>query len=360
MAYIKKYYGLDEVAIILKKHDESFRTKHDVLHLIQHGDLDVWLEVDNVTLVPASDVYCTSLDIVKYKKLARSNYNLLKQEDSHVLTLRLFLRGYCEWRRHIRTSKKELCVFTKSNDGKKLRTLDPFDLIRAELSLLGRDIGNEKPIKTSKLWSDLSTKGNIQRILAVDKPVLVRPYSEAYPFEGDLTFLDNEVPRKMDSIRMGHGLFKCLFAGESWFVVKINRFKNKKFNCGGNGFMPLVGVRDYFLNVADKDGNLFVTRKSIMEFEQRVMGIDHRLDIDTQINSEQGECIKAVYQDPDHEFYSRELDIAIKAHAAVLLQGEGNPSQAVTIRIKTWLEKNYPNESGAFYDRITTVVNPKK
>lgn len=87
------------------------------------------------------------------------------------------------------------------------------------------------------------------------------------------------VRRKLvsDHVTGGYGFFKCLFAGERWYVVKANPFKDKKLILSNNVFMPLVGIRDYFKNLENK--KLFITSESLMRFEQQRFGICHDLGI---------------------------------------------------------------------------------
>ncbi|MGB1989705.1 MAG: hypothetical protein ACPHPA_04275, partial [Cycloclasticus pugetii] len=66
------------------------------------------------------------------------------------------------------------------------------------------------------------------------------------------------------------------------------------------------------------------------------------------------------YLDDKSEHYARELAIAIEAHTAIFVNNQGNKNASPSARVKAWLEKNYPNESNVFYQRITTVVLPKK
>jgi len=66
------------------------------------------------------------------------------------------------------------------------------------------------------------------------------------------------------------------------------------------------------------------------------------------------------YADIDSPLYAKELCIAIEAHKAVFVDKVGNSYQANTAKIRLWLERNHPNQSDAFYNRIVTVVNPKK
>ena len=40
MAYLKKYYRLDEVVDIFSQYDDSIKTNDDVKHLIYEGELD--------------------------------------------------------------------------------------------------------------------------------------------------------------------------------------------------------------------------------------------------------------------------------------------------------------------------------
>lgn len=66
------------------------------------------------------------------------------------------------------------------------------------------------------------------------------------------------------------------------------------------------------------------------------------------------------YADPTSPSYSSELDIAVIAHKAIFKEEQGSSYLSNTERVQSWLTKEYPNKSKAFYDRITTVVLPKK
>ena len=93
-----------------------------------------------------------------------------------------------------------------------------------------------------------------------------------------------------------------------------------------------------------------VTKETIKLFEQLHLGVNHELDA----------IEKLPYLDAKNENYAQELDIAIEAHTAIFSNNEGNQNQSRTERVKTWLKNKYPNKSEAFYERITTVVLPKK
>lgn len=366
MAYTKKYLSFEEVARALSVNDPLFSSTDTdgVMRLVEDGELDVRLEINNVCLIAQSGVFCTSLDLYKYKKLARKGYQrLIDNGESYYI--KVFLKGYKEWRRHIREHSKELCLFTAKKEG-GVWPLDESKILDIELGLIGRGIDDSNPIKNNENWKRFTENGertNNIWVLNVDKPILVHPYRELEPIEGDLSFLDmgnnfkTRVRTKLisDHVTGGYGFFKCLFAGERWYVVKANPFKDNKPILSNNAFMPLVGIRDYFKNLENK--KLFITSESLMRFEQQRFGISHGLDITVDVPKAK---VVPPYQDKSGNYYAREINIAIEAHNAIFTNGEGNTSQSNTARIETWLRKNYPNESDKFYDRLKTVINPKK
>jgi len=107
-------------------------------------------------------------------------------------------------------------------------------------------------------------------------------------------------------------------------------------------------------------------KQEIMGFnnglEQKHLGIDHKLNSDevSELDSIKREEPIMSFQDKESPYYAKELDIAVQAHQAIFINGEGNQRQSVTNRLKTWLQKHYPDQSNAFYERVSTVVNPKK
>ncbi|MGB1339705.1 MAG: hypothetical protein ACPG5H_05485, partial [Cycloclasticus pugetii] len=97
-------------------------------------------------------------------------------------------------------------------------------------------------------------------------------------------------------------------------------------------------------------GNYVVTKKAVELFEQQHLNINHGINT----------AETPAYLDDKSEHYARELAIAIEAHTAIFVNNQGNKNASPSARVKAWLEKNYPNESNVFYQRITTVVLPKK
>ena len=68
------------------------------------------------------------------------------------------------------------------------------------------------------------------------------------------------------------------------------------------------------------------------------------------------------YIDKSDNYYAIELDIAIQAHKAVVVDGWRAKTAygGFTGHLKEWLEQQYPDASDAFINRIVTVANPKK
>lgn len=68
------------------------------------------------------------------------------------------------------------------------------------------------------------------------------------------------------------------------------------------------------------------------------------------------------YLDKGDNSYAIELDIAIQAHKAVVVDGWRAKTVygGFTGHLKEWLEQQYPDVSGALIERIVTVANPKK
>jgi len=280
--------SFEEVARALSVNDSLFSSNdtEGVMRLVEDGELDVRMEINNVCLISQSDVVCTSLDSNKYKKLARIGYQRLIDSGEDYYK-NVFIKGYKEWRKHIRTHSNELCLFTVKKD-EGVIPLDEFKIMDIELGSIGRSIDDFNHIKNNENWNRFTEHGEragYTWVLNVDKPILVHPYRELHPIEGDLSFLQMEsqstlgVRRKLnyDHVTGGYGFFKCLFAGERWYVVKANPFKDSNLVLSNNAFMPLVGIRDYFKNLEKK--KLFITSESLMRFEQKRFGIGHKLNI---------------------------------------------------------------------------------
>ncbi len=118
----------------------------------------------------------------------------------------------------------------------------------------------------------------------------------------------------------------------------------------GTFFYPSYRLEGGLVNRLIRNKCLAVTKASIQNFEREHLGVNHELDA----------IEKLPYLDAKNENYAQELDIAIEAHTAIFSNNEGNQNQSRTERVKTWLKNKYPNKSEAFYERITTVVLPKK
>jgi len=97
---------------------------------------------------------------------------------------------------------------------------------------------------------------------------------------------------------------------------------------------------------------LVIQTKHLIEFEQSLLDLEYQKNL----------VPTPSYIDPLNSYYAKELAIAIKAHTAIFINGEGNQHKAAGERVKTWVSEHYPNESksGAFVDRISSVVLPKK
>ena len=118
----------------------------------------------------------------------------------------------------------------------------------------------------------------------------------------------------------------------------------------GSSFRPVYRIKHGLVHRLIKDKCLAITKASIQNFEREHLGVNHELDA----------IEKPPYLDPNNENYAQELRIAIETHTAIFSHNEGNQNQSRSERVKTWLKKKYPEESAAFYERITTVVLPKK
>lgn len=97
---------------------------------------------------------------------------------------------------------------------------------------------------------------------------------------------------------------------------------------------------------------LVIQTKHLIEFEQSLLDLEYQKNL----------VPTPSYIDPLNTYYAKELAIAIEAHTAIFINGEGNKHKATGERVKTWVSEHYPNESksGAFVDRISSVVLPKK
>lgn len=69
-----------------------------------------------------------------------------------------------------------------------------------------------------------------------------------------------------------------------------------------------------------------------------------------------------VYLNAQDENYAIELDIAIQAYKAVIIEGwtDNVKRNGYSDYLKAWVKSSYPNGSEAFINRISAVANPKK
>ncbi len=66
------------------------------------------------------------------------------------------------------------------------------------------------------------------------------------------------------------------------------------------------------------------------------------------------------YLDPNHEFYSKELAIAIKTWMTLFDRGNIKTNRSFKRQIVEWLNQNHGTLSNTAIKRIATVINPKK
>ncbi len=118
----------------------------------------------------------------------------------------------------------------------------------------------------------------------------------------------------------------------------------------GSTFYPSFRIEHGLIRRLIKDKVFVITKASIQNFEREYLGVNHELDA----------IEKPPYLDRKHEYYARELDIAIEAYTAIFSNNKGNKNNSNSARVKVWLKNKYPGESAAFYERIATVVLPKK
>ena len=120
----------------------------------------------------------------------------------------------------------------------------------------------------------------------------------------------------------------------------------------GKEYWPTHVLRQDLMHKAIRSENFVVTRENIKKYERDYLGVKHEIEI-KELPS---------YLDNNSPYFSRELAIAIEAHTAIFVNGEGNQYKAAGERVKTWVCEHYPKESksGAFVERISSVVLPKK
>lgn len=118
----------------------------------------------------------------------------------------------------------------------------------------------------------------------------------------------------------------------------------------GEKFFPKYMLNPSLISESMKKRNCVVTKANLEIFEKTYLGIEHQVSIGN---------VPACMDERD-ENYSREIAIAVQAHNAIFKDKFGNQHQSLSDRVVSWLMKNYPNESDAFYRRLKTVVLPKK
>lgn len=130
------------------------------------------------------------------------------------------------------------------------------------------------------------------------------------------------------------------------FVIKAIKIDSDDYSTAE---IRLMGNRNY-------DEAVYAYSDEVKEFEKlngiRACGLE-------PVNESDNEELKAAYLDVNNQFYAIELNIAIKAHTAICINGEGNQKHTIKNRIKKWLKDNYPNIQEETLNRLCTVANPK-
>jgi|GEM_PF-6124764 len=145
----------------------------------------------------------------------------------------------------------------------------------------------------------------------------------------------------------GNFYFLCRRFDHDGFIEGFNRFEVK---IGDEVFRPEYLLDRKVLVEMIRKENHVVTREDLLDFESRMLGIEHE---NVRTNSPS-------YLNPDSDIYAEELAIAVETHQAIFEEKQGRQALSLGNRIDNWLRTNYPNRSGAFYDRIKTVVMPKQ
>lgn len=304
---VKPYYSIEEAFNRLKLAGASLDKPEDLLLLAHRGMIDVKLLCDVVVgLIPVDSVEIEFINIpAEYE-----NEDLLSRQgskeafDSYIAEL-----NFSAW---ILTYKNHKFKYPARVDGIQCPVLiKPMDLFGES---------REQPliIQESK-W------------LLTSHPRLCQEFHAVVEEEGVLYYVCEriaETPPNMAQYSIKQSQGKLIDPDYS-------------FRLDGKVITNLIKKR-----------NFAITKEAILTFEQIHLGIDKGIH----------NARPPAYLDPDNQYYANELAIAIEAHTAIFINGEGNKHKAVGERVKTWVCEHYPKESksGAFVERISSVVLPKK
>jgi len=193
-------------------------------------------------------------------------------------------------------------------------------------------------------------------LLSNQRPLTVKPMKVAVDYSRHIRGMYAE-PEEYDffnEIFNSHLPAAVNFEDEAYYVCRphyyLDKVRHKVTFKDGRIFYPRYQIENDAVHFCVEDKAFFITKASIQNFEREYLGVNHGLDT----------IEKPPYLDCENEYYAREIEIAIEAHTAIFSNNEGNNNASSSARVRTWLEKKYPNNSDAFYERITTVVLPKK
>jgi hypothetical protein len=134
----------------------------------------------------------------------------------------------------------------------------------------------------------------------------------------------------------------------------------------GTDFSPALKIRGSSLNPErqwEADQSSEVKIDDLIEwaiskgFKSEFLG-----NLEMQKAEKQENSLFTPHHNADSDYYAIELEVAIKAHEAVVINGwkDGNKRNGFSDYLKAWVRQNYPSGSTAFVDRIAAVANPKK
>ncbi|WP_130537658.1 hypothetical protein [Thiomicrorhabdus indica] len=278
MAYLKKYLHIDEVVKVLSVHDPLICSPEDVKHLIEEGELEVKVRISECQLIPNQKNFSFGTSDKKFlKAIIRKRYEKLKQylasKDSEQFrgTVKNYLKQYSEFRRYFRKSRN-MIIPKLGIDNENMEIAHINNVSHVKLSLFGRGFDDGYKIKNHEHWESIINKTKDLMVLEVDYPILVRPMDFTNVLSDskyDLEFLKVENLKPKDGVTLfGGGYYLCEYLGMKFLAVKNT----------GLRFCPLEGDRDILPN-AILDGELYISTYSLMKFEQRRLGIDHGLDL---------------------------------------------------------------------------------
>lgn len=107
--------------------------------------------------------------------------------------------------------------------------------------------------------------------------------------------------------------------------------------------------------------NAYIDREDLKEFEQRNNFFNHGLDLQKDKEEDSNNLEVLPYLDQSNPSkYAPEIDLAIQAYNAVVMNAWGNPSQTIPAKIKLWLDKEFSEQmiSEALLNRIATIATP--